>query len=487
MEEKVLMITIYTTYYEGKSYNIFTLARERSGVPISKWKEFTPRKKTKRYNAVFTQYEGEQLLKQLSEGGTYTLNLDDTRSIQIDFGPLVERSTVFLPNEKENSVGKGWWPGTMEDGFTMKQWYGLRKVELVLHENTLADIREHLGISIDMLKDYLHSIVLLTSLEEYKPQVSYNPDNGQVSFQLRGNVPPVDHRVTLILGEGEEAITKLMAHLPAKQHFYHVDSPFRPTRLGYELFTKTKEGTWLLIASHEATLIREIPISVGVVTGKLKVVHGESEETYNIVSRENSNIAVHFEKESEQQPWIQAEFERIQTNRGVVLEELGSLFVRFNEKRSQEKIMNIIKSDIYEPEDNYLYLWDPYIDGTIISDLLIQALRKPRMEIKLLLSENPSNKLLENNELEKANKEIGNTISIEQLPYCKSIIDTFHQQKKESIDNFKARTWYRSRKHVFHDRFLITSRGVWQMGSSLKDLGQYHTTIYRLDGKLQTK
>lgn len=471
--------------HDDKSHNIFTLARNGSGVPTRNWKQLSLKKKTKRYNAVFNQAEGEQLLKQLSTEGTYILNLDDNKSIQIEFGQLVERSTVFLPNERNNSVSEGWWPGTMEDGFTMKQWYRLRNIQIVLHEKTLEDIRKHLGIRIDMLKDYLHSIVFLTSLNEYTPHVSYNPDNRQVCFQLRGNIPAVEHRVTLILGEGEEAITKLMVDLPAKQYFYHVDSPFRPTRLGYELFTKTEEGKWVLIASHEATLIRNISLSMGIVTGRLKVVHGESEETYDIISHENSNVEMPLEDESEQQPWIQAEFERIQKNRDGLLEELGSIFVRFDGSHSQKNIIDIIKSNIYDPEDKYLYLWDPYIDGTIISDLLIQALRKPRIEIKLLLSENPSNKHLEKRDLEKDNNEIGTKISIEKFPCCNSIINSFIEQKKElSIDNFKARNWYSSGNHVFHDRFLITSRGVWQLGSSLKDLGKYHTTIYRLDGKL---
>lgn len=57
-------------------------------------------------------------------------------------------------------------------------------------------------------------------------------------------------------------------------------------------------------------------------------------------------------------------------------------------------------------------------------------------------------------------------------------------QRLKETKNFSVRNWFRSGKHAFHDRFIITEKAVWQIGSSLKDLGDYHSTIYRLEGDI---
>ncbi|MGE7887763.1 VPA1262 family N-terminal domain-containing protein [Bacillus cereus] len=467
-----LTITIYAMEKEGEYYNIFTLARQRSNITTNDWKCFSLKNKTKRFEACFSLEQGEIELAKITSEGTMLIN-NEENSYKINFGLFQKREPVFIPNYSQKSIANGFWPGTLTEGFSLEQWFSLnRGTEVGLRNHTLRDMHLHLGIQIDKLSDFLYSVIKISTLEDFTPEILYNPDNQFVSFYIYGSVPKLKHRVVLLLGEGEEAVSKIMVDLPVGKNNFSKKIPFSPTKLGYELFQLTDEGYWKLIGSKEANLIRSISLSMGVVQGKLKVINRDNEEFYDIVSYEKSTV-MGEDKEESKQPWIQAEADRIRINKSIELQELGSIFVKFDGPKTQEKIQRIIQEKIFEPETKYIFIWDPYLDGSVLNNLLIQAVRYPNMKIKLLMSESGKNSS------DNLNEE-----SLNLFERSASIKEVFDECENYKLENVKARNWYRSSGNVFHDRFIITSRGVWQLGSSLKDLGNYHTTIYRLEGNL---
>ncbi|PDY16228.1 hypothetical protein [Bacillus cereus] len=467
-----LTITIYAIENGGEYHNIFTLARQRSNITTNDWKIFSLKNKTKRFEACFSSEQGLIELERITSQGVMLIDIEEN-AFKINFGLFKKREPIFIPNQSQKTIANDWWPGTLSEGFTMEQWFCLnRDTEVRLHPQTLRNIHKHLGFRIDKLTDFLYSVIKITALEDFSSEIIYNPDNQCVSFYMYGNIPKLNHRVVLSIGEGEEAINKIMVDLPVGKKSYFEKVLFSPTRLGYELFQLSAEDNWELVRSKEATLIRSISLSMGVIQGKLKVLDENKEESYDIVSYGNSNI-IDEEKEKDKQPWLQAEADRIRINKAIEFEELGSIFIKFDGAKAKKKIQEIIKEKIFKPETNYIYIWDPYLDGSILNDILIQAVRYPNMKIKLLLSE------YEKKSLDNVNKEY-----LKGFQRCTSIKEFFDKSEIKNIENVEARNWYRSNAHVFHDRFIMTSRGVWQLGSSLKDLGNYHSTIYRLEGSL---
>ncbi|PFF16882.1 hypothetical protein CN324_26905, partial [Bacillus anthracis] len=102
----------------------------------------------------------------------------------------------------------------------------------------------------------------------------------------------------------------------------------------------------------------------------------DKEESYDVVSYEKSNVMGENGEESKQ-PWLQAEADRIRINKSIELQELGSIFVKFDGPKTQEKIQRIIQEKIFEPETQYVFIWDPYLNDSVLNNLLIQAVRYP--------------------------------------------------------------------------------------------------------------
>ena len=110
--------------------------------------------------------------------------------------------------------------------------------------------------------------------------------------------------------------------------------------------------------------------------------------------------------------------------------------------------------------------------------MLEYAITYPRLDIRILLSE------CEGIPKDNSKLIIKNEINISNFERSYAITDLLNKHHDKPIKNIKIRNWFRSSKHAFHDRFIITSKGVWHLGSSIKDLGNYHSTIYRMEYEL---
>lgn len=460
IHKKCVTISICAIKKEETFFNVFTLVRDRLNLETYSWRKRGPgKKKIKFFNACFLREEAEKIIEQLTSGYSFSLQVGQ-QFFEIKFGNLKQRTPVFMPNDIGNSVANDWWPGTLKSGFSLTQWFCSEKADILLKEKTVERIKEYMGMQIDKLSDLRYGIVRLKSIESFSAEVSYNPDKQNVFFYLKGDIPLIQFRLVLLLHEGEEAIYKKIVDLPANIHSYCMKSPFNPTSLGYELYQLCEDDTWQLIASKLGTILSGVSIEIGVIQGKLKVINEDKEEDYNIVSHEIP-VVVDDTREDIEQPWIHAELNRNKRNRAIELEEYGSIFMPSDGSESHQKLMKIIDEKIIKPEKEFIYVWDPYLDGSILRNFVVQAIRYPSMKIRMILSE--------------YDPEFGN---------CKFLNEEFQRISDGRANNLQIRNWYRSGKQAFHDRFIITSHGVWQLGSSLKDIGNYHTTIYRLDGNL---
>lgn len=481
IRKKCVTISICAIKKEETFFNVFTLVRDRLDLESCSWRKKNSGKKIKFFYACFLREEAEKIIEQMTSENSFCLQVGE-QSFEIEFGVLKQRTPVFMPNDIGNSVANDWWPGTLSDGFNLYQWFCNETTDTFLHRKTIEDIRDFLGIQIDKLSDLLYGIVRINSIESsFSAKVSYNPDNQNVFFYLKGDIPLAQFRVVLLLHEGEEAIYKKMVDLPSNSHSFFIKSPFNPTNLGYELYQLCKDNTWQLIASKLGTLLRGISIEIGIIQGKLKVINDEKEEDYNVVSN-SSPVVVDGSEEDIEQPWIRAELDRNNRNRAIELEEVGSMFMPSDGSDSHKKLMDIIDEKIIKPENKFIYVWDPYLDGDILHYFVVQALRYPSMRVQMILSEGgPSIRGCgKSTKLNYAQE-----VDLTQFDRCDSLIQEFQQISDGlHVNNLQIRNWYRSGKPVFHDRFIITSHGVWQLGSSLKDIGNYHTTIYKLDGNL---
>ena len=188
------------------------------------------------------------------------------------------------------------------------------------------------------------------------------------------------------------------------------------------------------------------------------------------------------------QPWISLERLRIKTNKGVEIRQLGSLFLPYKGGASHQESQQLIKEELFDKAEQRIWIWDPYLDGSVLDDLIILGLSKRSLEIKLLLSEHKGERTTERKILEQTDSsQSQNDLTVLKVfPRCASIRNYIDERIEDlsTLKNLKVRNWYRAGKHTFHDRFIIIDDLVWSIGSSLKDIGNYHTTIYRLEGDL---
>lgn len=487
----MLRFQIFAAGKKGNYHNIFTLVRPiRTDEVNLSWKKIgSGRGNVKLFEGYLEESKGKELLHVITASGNCSIEVYNNENV-ILFGSLLERPTVFVPNIPGSPVSLGWWPGTLADGFELKQWYRLGVDSESCREKNFQSsfdfIKTRTGLAIEYLQDFWGSVLYIEKESACNPVVKYNPDNCKVVFYLQGSVQPKERKVTVELWEGNECCQKHLFELLGEQRSIVFDAPFYPTQLGYELYEKDDQGCWRLKGKATHSLMRKIHINMGLVTGKLSVKKpaGEEEE-YDIVVRDR-DIKVD-RGEDERQPWLDAERMRAKRNRGLELRELGSIFLRFSGPAGQQKIKRIIGEQIFKKTGRILWIWDPYLDKSILDDVLVLALRYPSTDVRLLLSECRGEKADVAAKL--ATDESDVSVVLKFMPRCKDIRDYLSTGEEAKVHlqktgNLQVRNWFRSGGHTFHDRFVITETAVWHLGSSLKDIGNYHSTIYRLDGDL---
>lgn len=472
-DQHVLFFTLFAVKQDAEyEYrNLFTFIRNRIDISCSNWRHMSHKRGVVCFSACLPREEGEKVIEQITKKHSFVIKVDGNDHI-IHFGKLKERQPVFVPNKYQSSVANGWWPGTLQHGFWLQQWYEIGAKYISSDTDPAVKfIRKQTGFDLDALPDLWNTILHVTSLEEeYSPRLSFNPDEKKVSFLLHGDVPEKDHRVMVRLWETDETFYSELLDLPAGTEFIHFNAPFSPKKLGYTLYRK-EQGKWVMIASEDHILIKKIHINMGIIEGKLEVKRGNVTETHDIVSYSPITVG----NIEDNPPWVVAEEERKWKNEAFELYRLGSIFIRNKGNESRNEIKSIIEY-IYDNAYQFIYIWDPYIKQSVLPDLIVKALGMPSINIRLLMSEHGKAQI--NNQKD---------IQIDDLQYfprCQEIYQYLRQYENKSLKNLEIKNWFRKSAQAFHDRFILTEKGVWHFGSSLADLGNYHSTIYRLPEQL---
>jgi len=475
-DQHALFFTLFAvkqdTEYEYR--NLFTVIRNRIDIPCSNWRRMSHKRGVVCFNACLPREKGEKVIEQITKNQSFVIKEGGNDHI-LHFGKLMHRQPVFIPNKFQSSIDNGWWPGTLQHGFWLNQWYEINTTYTSYYTApTKKLIRRVTGFDLDALPDLWNTILHITSFEEeYSPRLSFNSDTKKVSFLLHGDVPEKDHRVMIHLWETDETFYGELLDLPAGTEYTHINAPFSPKKLGYTLYRKEQEK-WMMIASEDRVLIKEIHMNMGIIQGKLEVKKGGDEdttETHDIVSYS----PITARKNEKDNPWVIAEEERKRKNEAFELYRLGSIFIRNKGNESRNEINSIIEY-IYDNAYQFIYIWDPYIKESVLPDLIVKALSMPSINIRLLMSEHGEGQI--NN---PKNIRIDD---IQYFPRCREIYQYLQQHNDKTLRNLKIRNWFRKSAQAFHDRFILTEKGVWHLGSSLADIGNYHSTIYRLPGQL---
>lgn len=470
IKQKSLHFTIFATPQDDLHANIFTCIRNRLGVPFFDWHSFSGKRGIVRFEGCFSTEKGQEIIAKMTNGNPFVFAIEGTEC-QIIYGNLKGRAPVFMPNAYHNSLATGWWPGTLRHGFWLNEWYSL-DAKYTPHQNTIDFIQEGTGFDLRRLPDFLNTILQITALDDYAPQISYNPDYKTVSFMLNGEVEKCDHRVVIEVWETKEMFCRTLVDMSSGTDYVTLEATFAPERLGFDLYKKVGVH-WKLLASVNHTLVRQISLQIGLITGKLVVNKGKTTEEHDIVSYDNSKPA----NDSLDEPWRVSENERIRLNKAAEIRDLGSIFVRNVGKESRDQLQEIIRNEIFRDAKDTLYVWDPYLDKSVLTELLIKSISLPSLRLKLILSE-PGKK-----QGEDENDDTPDAIP-SGFTRCAEMFAFIRQNEDYKLANLEIRNWFRADQPAFHDRFILTEKAVWHLGSSLKDLGNYHSTIYRLPEEL---
>lgn len=388
-----------------------------------------------------------------------------TKEYTIQFSVTQYRKPVFLPYVPKNSVANDWWPASLNNGFWLEQWFNT-EAEIQLSKRTKKRIQESLGLNIDKLSDLLGTVTCANSWLKYHPKVSYNPDFNLLAFSLEGEVDAVSHHVTLHAWETEETLHRETIELPAGDDFVNIPLPFEPMRVGLDLYRDKK-----LIASRQMYVIMNVHVNLGLITGRVVIQRPQGSEERNIVTypdRPTPQLRL--------TPWREAEQLRDRINRATQLKQTGSIFLRPG-SQTQKQLMEFIRLEIIEPEITGIDIWDAYLDASVLPDLLEKALTIPSLSIRLMLSETGTNE----------NPRSGTDLAqiVQSYQRCWGIREYLEHLHGAPVENVQIRNWYRKNgRQVFHDRFILTTQSVWHLGSSLKDLGDFHTTLYRVPDEM---
>lgn len=236
----VLRFQIFAAGKKGNYNNIFTMVRHiRTNDLNLSWKKIgSGRGNVKLFEGYLEESKGKELLHEITASGNCTINVDNKENI-ILFGDLLERAAVFVPNIPGSPVNLGWWPGTLNHGFELKQWYrsgfDIASSSEKNFQRSFALIKTRTGVAIEYLQDFLGSVLYIKKGHECNPVVKYNPDNCKVVFYLQGTVQHKERKVTIELWEGNECCQKQLFELSGEERSIVFDAPFYPTQLGYEL------------------------------------------------------------------------------------------------------------------------------------------------------------------------------------------------------------------------------------------------------------
>ncbi|MFJ7839038.1 VPA1262 family N-terminal domain-containing protein [Lysinibacillus sphaericus] len=425
------------------------------------------KKKVTFFEIHLENFEAKNLYDNIHKNQNVKLKLRD-REISIHFRNTIKRPKVFLPRTVNNSVANGWWPKIIDEGTYIRMSYSEEKynIEEKYFFKIANFIKLHSGFDLFYLQDFLGTVIFLelSLVDQFK--YNFNPETSQVSFMKLGNLE-FESRVVLEAWDGEEALLSQMFDLNdnCKSCKFNID--FKPTKIGFKFYIK-KNNIWKISNEETVHLLRETTISMHQKVGELKVKRGIQEEILDITTKEKP---IHV-SDGNDMVWQKLESERLKSNRNIEIRNLGSLFL--NNNLSNEEVKKIIYEELYKKAANRIWIWDPYVDQSILSDLSVLALSNRSLKIKVLLSEYKG----ENITALESNLEFMRCDSINS--YLKKV----ETDTGASLNNIEIRNWYRSGKHTFHDRFIIIDNNVWILGSSIKDIGNYHSTIYRLEGGL---
>lgn len=521
-EQEYCRIQLFAIEVGGTYKNVFSLFKlETNAIPLEQvheenivWQQRKGKKRLRLFQSLVTVDKAEQMFSKIEISKMVSFAYGQN-TVTIQFGELIRRSMTFLANEPGSSVANGWWPGTLQDGFDIQTLYAdsntcLSGESEQVRRNVFEFVKKESGMDLAHLRDYAGNLLFITPHLTPFVECHFNHETMKQTLTLIGDVPPKSRRVVLSFWEGDECSINYIQDLDPTSTFCAVDVPFYPTRCGYELY-EYSGGLWRLVKKRSCFLVRQINIGMDIITGTLAVrnSNGEQVEQHSIVQRQRPTIIGNETYQT--QPWILAERERNRANRGIEVRQLGSIFMPLDQG-SPGRAWSLIKNEIIESAKNRIWLWDPYLDASILDTFVILGLRYSQLDIRWLMSEvlgerigqpgqqpTMSDKgsvfskllrtLLKCSRSTDTKATIGPSDAILQLPRCKTIYDYFQHpetqgERLRNQGNFKVRNWYRSGKHSFHDRFIIVDDSVWHVGCSLKDIGSYHSTIYRLDGDI---
>lgn len=480
-------VQLFVAGKQGQYKNFFSVMKEVTydTADTGRWKKQKGKNNFTLFECYLPLLDGQDLFQTI-QGNKQLLFVHQEREITIEFGELMVRPSIFMPNIPHNSVDKGWWPGSLSEGFRLNMLFGNVDVELGIKakQNAFRFIKEKAAVNLEFLHDFIGSVLYLHNVSQ-PISFQFNPDSMHLTFALHnGETAKKEKRVVFEAWEGDEALESEIFDMSANQTYTMWKLPFSPTKISYRLY-QMQDKRWKLVKQHTSYLANNIQVNVNLTVGKLIVKKEEETEDHDITIRQRPIVlGSSFSK----QPWLPLERGRVKTNKGVEIRQLGSLFLAYKGGVTHREIQQLIKEELFDKAEQQIWIWDPYLDHSVLDDLIILALSKRSLDIKLLLSEHKGerttgDKIPEKKDSSQSQNEL---IASKSFPRCASIRDYLSEKIEETstLKNFKIRNWYRAGKHTFHDRFIIIDNFVWSIGSSLKDIGNYHTTIYRLEGDL---
>lgn len=485
--EKKARIQIFAVGKQGNYKNLFTIIRvlESSDTKGNIWIKRQSKNNFRLFECYVTTSEGIDFFHKIKEERNVTIPYQE-KDITIEFGEMLARQPIFIPNISETSLARNWWPGSLKEGFRFCMLYGNSEIEIgeKAKENAFEFVKKMANVNLYYLQDLIGTVLCIHDQDLPLITFQFNPDKMLQVFALHGDQIPQKRRVIIQAWESEETLESQMFDLTEENPFCIMPLPFSPIKTGYELY-EWKDASWKIVKKHSSYLMRKIHIGMNMTVGKLIVKKEDTEEEHNITVRQNPIVVGETDEE---QPWVVAELQRTKRNKGIEIRQLASIFLPYQGQESNQIWKDLIYQEILQKASKRLWIWDPYLDGSILDPIYILGLSRRGLDIRLLLSEWLGEKVKKVTEADTkpSRKNLTANGALAFLPRCSSIANYFEQRMKEtpSLPNIEIRNWFRSGSHSFHDRFIIVDDAVWHVGSSIKDIGNYHSTIYRLEGDL---
>lgn len=217
-----------------------------------------------------------------------------------------------------------------------------------------------------------------------------------------------------------------------------------------------------IIYRDSGILLKSIRLDIGLISGRRKVIaydikrHKKTESDVELITKEY--IADKYDKTDISTIKNRRDFE----NKKSELIKSKEL-IHYIGNQHDEAIKDII--EIFNSKcENFIYIWDPFFNHIDLNTYL-PYIRNQDIIIKIISDFTSKLKNDYKDESEFKNK----------------VIVTINELKRAKINNLEFRYIVGNIGYSFHDRFIITEKNCWMLGSSFNSIGKSHSLIVKIN------